>query len=346
MTQIWSEQQVISVIKSVLKPIIAKGANDLLDDGASLPPCPKGHTRVVSCDAFQEGTDFIIHALSPLESAGHRAVIQNLSDLGAMGAKPVGFIWSLEIPKSWLDKNAEKLRQFCRGTTKICLKKNLEFYGGDLSFSPSQFSCTITIFGDVKGKPLNRRGAKPGDSIYLSRPVGASTAGLKKLLEVEKSSPLQVFPCRRDKKLIKSHVYPDDECLIGQALVGLASACMDVSDGLSQDLYKLCQASNVSAIISSFDEAIDLLVKGLPDAKQLALGSGEEYALLFTLPLEKIEKFQKKINPRSGILIGEIIASKPKQRPHVFFRKNQKLCLLEKSGYDHFSSFSLDQAFL
>ncbi len=341
MTKVWSEQQVISIIKSVLQPIMAKGAHDLLDDAASLPPCPKGHTRVVSCDAFQEGTDFIIHELSPLESAGQRAVIQNLSDLSAMGAKPVGFVWSLEVPEMWLTKNAELIRQFCQGVSKTCLKKKLQFYGGDLSFSQSRFSCTITIFGDVKGKPLNRRGAKPGDGIYLSRPVGASAAGLKELLVAVKNPPTPFI-----NGGIKTHLYPDDEGVIGQALVGLASACMDISDGLSQDLYKLCQASGVSSVISDLNKAIDPRIKDLADAESLTLSSGEEYALLFTIPKANRKKLQEKLKLRSVIEIGEIISLRQKKSPQVFLKKNQELCLLEQSGYDHFSSFSLGQAFL
>ena len=171
-----NESQIIELIKAIFEPILAPGAKNLLDDGAELPPVPTGNTRVISLDAFQEHNDFEI-GLGTLESAGSKAINQNPSDLAAMGAKPVGFLWSLELPAAWLENNALYLKQFCEGALKTCQENNLEFYGGDLSASKNAFSCAITIFGDVAGKPLGRQGAQPGDKIYVSRELGDSAEG-------------------------------------------------------------------------------------------------------------------------------------------------------------------------
>lgn len=266
-----NESQILEVIREIMLPVIATGAHDFLDDGAELPPCPIGHTRVVSLDAFQEHNDFII-GLEPLESAGYRAIIQNLSDLAAMGAKPLGFLWSLELPINWLD---QYLREFCFGALKACQTYGLEFYGGDLSASPDRFSCAVTIFGDVSGKPLGRRGAKSGNKIYVSRPLG---------------------------------ITGEAEIELGQKLVGHATACMDISDGLAKDLYRLCKASGVGAHLQHipYPEGVTL---------EQALYAGEDYALLFTAPSSK-----------HGIEIGVIT-----QKPGIDFNGP----LLEK-GFDHF----------
>ena len=328
----WNEDQVVRLIKNILAPVLAKGAKDLTDDAAILPKCSAKFTRVISCDAFSENTDFIINNISPVKTAGHRAIIQNLSDMAAMGAKPIGFLWSLEIPENWLANNAKLLKQFINGALKVCLKNNLKFYGGDLSFSATKFACTITIFGDVKGKPLTRSGAKVNDILFLSKPVGASAAGLEALINQLNSS------------LIKAHLRPKAENNLGKELVEIASSCMDISDGLSRDLYRLCKASKVSAIIDNVAGLIDPQIRDLSSAAKIAFSSGEEYALLFTVPPKKLKLLSKLTNYKKLIPIGKIIASAKKKQPQVYIRKNSRLVILEQTGYDHFSSFSLGHA--
>ncbi|MEI6790264.1 MAG: AIR synthase related protein [Myxococcaceae bacterium] len=281
-----NESQIIDLIKNIFRPILASGAKDLLDDGAELPPCPPGYTRVVSLDAFQEHNDFKI-GLGPLESAGHRAITQNLSDLAAMGAKPIGFLWSLELPSSWLENNALYLTQFCTGALKVCQENKLEFYGGDLSASKSHFSCAITIFGDVLGRPLGRQGARPGDKIYVSRELVDWAA----------------------------NPYPRAELKLGQELVGLATACMDISDGLAKDLARLCKASGVGAKIHTVPNHAEA-------TREQALYGGEDYALLYTTQESKL-----------GIEIGEITKA-----PQILIKNLEGYETLKPGGFDHFKS--------
>lgn len=302
-----TESQIIELIKAIFKPILASGAKGLLDDGAELPPCPPEHTRVISLDAFQEHNDFEI-GLGTLESAGSRAINQNLSDLAAMGAKPVGFLWSLELPASWLNNNALYLKQFCEGALKTSQENNLDFYGGDLSASKNAFSCAITIFGDVKGKPLGRQGAKPGDKIYVSRELGGAASSLRlRAAGVAGSNP--------ETWIATSPMAPrnDAEIALGQQLICQATACMDVSDGLAKDLTRLCKASGVGARIHTIPTYANA-------TRDDALYGGEDYALLFTAPDSKL-----------GIEIGEITKA-----PQILVKNLEDFEILKPGGYDHF----------
>jgi len=341
----FNEARVIDVIRDVFAPILAEGARGLKDDGAWLPPCPRGHTRVVSLDAIQEERDFSTR-LAPLKTAGFRAIVQNLSDLAAMGAKPVGFVWHLAIPKRWLKQNARCLKEFCEGALAACLPlppsgrgikgegvpPPLQFYGGDLSLSDDKFSCAVTIFGDVNGKPLTRQGARAGDILCISHPVGESALGLQILQAAAKKRKnlgdeaafekfLQTLSIEEQAAVLR-HTHPKAELDLGAALVDVATACVDISDGLAKDLHHLCGASQVGATLgASFSSK--------------SLTSGEEYALLFTLPNEKaLQKLQKKFG-ESGILpIGQITKHVGKIRA----KHGNKLRRLAENGYDHFSS--------
>lgn len=313
MSRKWTEESVIDVIRESLSGCIAEGAHGLVDDAALLPKAESGATRVISCDAMQEGTDFS-RELSSVDTAGHRAIIQNLSDLAATGASPVGFVWSLEVPELWLKKKAHLLRQFCDGAAKASKSAGLLFYGGDLSFSKKRFACAITILGDVDGLPLSRRGAKVGDAIYVSRPLGLSAYGL----DVLRAGTAQ-------KSAIEAHLWPSAEIELGKKLVGVAGACMDVSDGLTKDLSRLCKASEVGAELDNLSAALHPLLPR-KKARQYALEGGEDYALLFTAASARRV-------PKGCIRIGRIIAE-----PRIWERSAKTRTPLSPQGYDHFAS--------
>ncbi|MBL4818560.1 MAG: thiamine-phosphate kinase, partial [Deltaproteobacteria bacterium] len=165
--------------------------------------------------------------------------------------------------------------------------------------------CAITIFGDVAGKPLGRRGAKPGDKIYVSKALGASAAGLEWLMANRH--------CEEHSDVAIQHLYPTPELELGQKLVNHATACMDISDGLAKDLHRLCKASKVGAELHHVPCYKDVSLEH-------ALYGGEDYALLFTAP-----------KSRFGIEIGEIT------KGPALEHNGQPL---ENKGYDHFSVFS------
>lgn len=231
-------------------------------------------------------TDFTIEGVhfrrkSPAEDVGYRAVARALSDIAAMGGVPMYCLISLALAR-WTDQRW--IDGFYHGLEKLLRKTKTELAGGDISHA-RQFVCDVVIWGSVdKGKALLRSGARPGDLLYVSGPL----AGWR-------HRPV-VVP-RLD---------------IGRQLVGRATACMDISDGLALDLHRLCVASGVAAEI----ETVPLL-KGATE--QQALHDGEDYELLYTAP------------PGTrvpGIRIGVITKGKPGV---VRYRGK----LLAAIGYDH-----------
>jgi thiamine-monophosphate kinase len=330
----WSEESVVDLIRESFTGCLAEGARDLIDDGAWLPKVSAYATRVISCDAFQEGNDFLLH-LSPVQSAGYRAVVQNISDLAAMGAAPVGFVWSLEVPALWLKARGALLSEFCDGAAKACRMYDLRFYGGDLSFSSDRFGCTITILGDVEGKPHSRRGAKPGDVIYVSRPLGLSSFGLSVLFEklgarkqTMSEAKFEVFLSKLSQEKnsgVKTHLWPEAEIKLAQKLLGSATACMDISDGLGRDLYRLCNASKVGAELDNLKAAFH---PDLPGAKayEYAIHGGEEFALLFTAP----PKFKA---PKRCVRIGKVTS-----KLGIYELDGTQRKKIAPKGYDHFTS--------
>lgn len=178
------------------------------------------------------------------EEIGHRALARSLSDIAAMGGKPRYCLVSLALA-SWTD--SRWIDGFYKGLLRLAAATHTELAGGDLSHA-IQLTCDVMVCGSVaRGKALRRSGAKPGDIIYVSGPLGGWTH--------------------------KPAIEPRLE--LGRTLVGKAHACMDISDGLALDLHRLCMESGVAADIVS--------VPLLPGATvQQALHDGEDYELLYT----------------------------------------------------------------
>jgi thiamine-monophosphate kinase len=252
-----------------------------------------------------------------------------------MGSKPVGFVWSLEVPARWLKNSGALLKRFCVGAAKACAEEGLSFYGGDLSFSRDHFACTTTIFGDVAGRPLSRQGARPGDLIYVSRPLGLSSFGLelilRKLKTKRKTMASEAFSNfllgekPKERAAIMAHLWPRAELARAQSLVGKASACMDISDGLARDLHRLCAASKVGAELNNLEAAFHA---ALPKAssRKFATYGGEEYALLFCAP----ENILIEEGIRIGVVTDEVGV--------VNERRGRTLVPIKPKGYDHFTS--------
>lgn len=338
------EGDIIERIRAIFASLVPDEALSFEDDAALLSPPAPDATRIVTTDVVVEDVDFAL-GLGPLESAGHRALVQNLSDLCAMGAFPVGFVWSLSVPRRWLDDEADWLLAFCRGAAACAASYGALLLGGDLSSTSGPFSCAITAFGDVEGAPLLRRGARPGHRLFLSHPTGASQRGLEVLLEGRRQDPEAFGPAGSAemrarfakwrealsedvRAAVDAHLFPAPEVSLGPALVGVASACIDVSDGLLQDLSRLVAASGFGAELEGLEQAVHAAAGEGDERLARALGGGEEYALLFALP-------PKRRLPRcaaEAVLLGKVVAE-----PGIALVDDKGLRRpLEPAGYDHF----------
>lgn len=316
------EAALVRLVRRRFAGLVSPGALSLEDDAAVLPPVRRGSERVVSVDQAHEHIHFL--ARHP-DSAGWRAIVRNLSDLAAMGAAPVGFVWTLALPSSWLLDDGRPLDAFLRGAARACRRYRLPMFGGDLSRSHGGLSCTVTVFGDVRGRSLTRSGAKPGDDVYVSRPLGAAAAGLSLLERLPEELS------RSERQALRAHLWPEPELGLGRLLVGKASACMDLSDGLAIDAGRLARASGVAlhldttAVRAAVNPAAGDAALGL----SRALSGGDDYALLFTLP-------KATRAPRGCLRVGEVRRGRGVFLVETSASGRARTRPLDELGYEHF----------
>jgi len=250
------------------------------DDCAILRPRP-GYEICVTTDFTLEDRHFR-RAWHPPESVGHRCLARGLSDLAAMGAEPVAVFLSLAIPARL---PARWVERFMQGFLSLAKRHNVTLAGGDTAESPAiPGSRAGLILADIvalgqtpRGKALLRSGARPGDRIYVTGTLGGAAAELAAL---EKSP--RGFAGLTEAERGHPHLYPEPRIAVGRRLRGLATAAIDVSDGLSTDLTHLCEASGVAASIDQAALPVDPLAREGTDAIHLALDGGDDYELLFT----------------------------------------------------------------
>lgn len=247
-----------------------------IGDDCALLEVPAGSQLAVSTDSLVGGTHFLPDADPAL--VAHKALASNLSDLAAMGATPAWVSLALTMPgpdELWL-------KAFCEGFFALAEYYNVQLVGGDTT--KGLLSITITVHGFVpQGQALTRSGAEAGDWVYVTGNLGDSAAGLSLLLG-EKSTDDESLKAT----LLERHYKSQPRILAGQALRGIASAALDISDGLISDLGHILERSGLGADIEV--DKIPLspeLCQFEPDeikACQMALSSGEEYELCFTVP--------------------------------------------------------------
>jgi thiamine-monophosphate kinase len=272
----------------------ARGVGVLLgigDDCAILRP-PRGHEILVTTDFALERRHFRRDWHSP-ESVGHRALARGLSDLAAMGARPLAAFLSLALPSEMLAAPAGRrwVERFFAGLRGLGHEHNVPLAGGDTAESPSGLVLAdIVLVGSAPaGRALRRSGARPGDALYVTGQLGgaaAELAAIERRSALANSKPARTPP----PQPAGSHpqLYPQPRVEVGLALLRrrLATAAIDLSDGLSTDLAHLCRESGVGAEISEAALPIHPLAmpSGPDGAIGLALNGGEDYELLFASP--------------------------------------------------------------
>lgn len=243
------------------------------DDAALLNLAPR-ESLAVSVDTLVEGTHFPRGGAA--QDIAYRAVAAAASDLAAMGARPLAMTLALTLPAA----DEQWLLGCRRGLADAVADFSLPLIGGDLTKGP--LSLSVQVMGGVESaQALRRDGARPGDALYVSGPVGAAAAGLAVL-----QGDLDASASNRDT-LLSAFWRPQPALALGQSLCGIASAAIDVSDGLLADLGHLAEASGVGVTVDSGQVPLPAVVTMAVSRNQAlnwGLSGGEDYVLCFTLP--------------------------------------------------------------
>lgn len=232
----------------------------------------------VTTDAIVEGVHFTRQTFGWAD-IGHKALAVNLSDLAAMGSAPSWFVCALGLPP---DIDDRAVLGMADGMARLARRHGVRLVGGNLTRA-AQLSLTITAAGTLSGAPLVRSGVRPGDALFVSGPLGDAAAGLESLQGPAPSTP----------SLVRAQRRPSPHVAMGQFLGGWASACIDVSDGLVQDVGHLARASEVGFSIDGTAVPVSrALCRWRIDPLPLALHGGEDYVLAFTVRRSKVAAFE------------------------------------------------------
>ncbi|MGH9407778.1 MAG: thiamine-phosphate kinase [Terriglobia bacterium] len=291
------------------------------DDAALVEFRPKRQI-VVTSDLSVEGVHFS-RSLHPPDSVGHRALARSLSDISAMGATPRFALISLKFPRAtdrfWLEG-------FYRGMRRLAGRFGVAIVGGDTAVARGRIAADVVVLGDVeRERALLRSGARSGDSLFVGGALGLSALGLRLLRKRPKS---------HRGAAVQSHLYPEPQCELGQFLSRkrLASAAIDISDGLSSDLIRLLNASGAGARLWENQIPTPSGASSRRMGLSLALDGGEDYKLLFAVPARKV----RLLPPRfEGAAIHEIGTVCEMERGITIGGRNGAR-ILRAGGYDHF----------
>lgn len=303
-----------SIISRYFQSLTPQNINVGIGDDCAIIT-PPAQMQLVSCvDTLIAGRHF------PLDTSPHaigwKSVAVNLSDLAAMGATPHSILLALslsDIDEAWL-------AEFSRGIADCCQKYDVQLIGGDTTQSPT-LSISITALGWIKpDQAILRSGAQVGDVIVVSGKIGSAAYALR-----HPHSPLQ-----------HTLDYPEPQVVLGQALLSYASAMLDISDGLAQDLGHILDDSAVGAILNleQIPVADELAQLDLNTRMQLVLGGGDDYHLCFTISPDNLKKFKQQ-HAFELYSIGTI-----QQQQTCLYQYQQQVFHPQILGYQHFAKAS------
>jgi thiamine-monophosphate kinase len=324
-----AEGQLIGRIAKIVGTAKGRGASltriGIGDDAAVLQP-RAGKELVLTCDSFFEGVHFLAD-VHPAESVGYKSLARATSDIAAMGARPRWFLLALGLPRS---KTGRWLDRFSAGMGRAAGELGVRLIGGDTS-RLANVAITITVVGEIApGKAIRRTGARSGDFIYVSGRLGEAQLGL----------------AIRGRKIdfVGQHLYPRIPVALGEWLAGhrVATAMMDISDGLSIDLARLCKASGVGARIEAARLPCVEVPRQLPaalrrarlDPLAMALHGGDDYVLLFAVPRRKAAMLRRAPGAGGMACIGEIT----REREILLIDAHGRAKALASRGWDPFRS--------
>lgn len=306
----------------------APGAFGLRDDAAVLA-VPPGHELVLKTDAIVEGVDFF--RSDPPAAIAQKALRVNVSDLAAKGAVPVGYLLTLLLPDwpdlAWLDA-------FARGLADDQNRFGISLMGGDTSGTPGPLAISIAAFGFVpNGAMIRREGAQAGDLVFVSGTVGDAGAGLAVL----KGEGAALAAAAREALVGRYHL-PSPKPALGVALRGIATAALDVSDGLIADLGHMADVSHVQIVVEGTKLPLSAETKALWGSDRRAwvraATVGDDYEIAFTAPAEKRSAvFDVALRTKIGVTeIGHVAAG----TGVVLLDADGSEIALRRKGFVHF----------
>lgn len=294
------------------------------DDAALLAPRP-GMELAVSTDMLLVGRHFLPDDAP--EQLGHKILAVNLSDLAAMAAQPRWALLALALPTA----DEDWLAAFSRGFFALADRYGVELIGGDTTRGPLGFC--VTVLGEVEaGRALTRAGAQPGDDIWVSGELGGAALGLAHV-----QGDLQLMPEEAAACLIRLHA-PQPRVALGRALLGVASASIDISDGLLADLGHILKRSGVAAEVDFQRLPAHPAVAARlsqPLARRCLLAGGDDYELCFTAPPDRAEAV-KAAARTAGVAVTRIGRIRAGQGLTLLGADGVPMPIVER-GYDHFA---------
>jgi thiamine-monophosphate kinase len=299
-----------------------------IGDDCALIKVATGCELAISTDTLVEGIHFFADANA--EKLGHKSLAVNLSDLAAMGAMPRYVTLALTLPSiddAWL-------AAFSCGFFSLADEFDVELIGGDTTRGP--LSITLTVMGEIEaGRALRRDGAAAGDDIWVSGTLGGAALALMHMQQKIQLQP-PIFS-RAEDRLHR----PQPRIALGQILLGVASAAIDISDGLVADLNHICERSKLSAIIERHNLPLaSALMSVSADLRdECALSGGDDYELCFTAPVAARAAIEI-AGAKCGVAVTRVGSMKtidPNQLVKVIDESGQDVSP-QKSGYDHFAA--------
>ena len=322
---------------------LAAGLGTGIGDDAAVIKQFAGRDTVITADLLVEDIDFRRDAITP-QLLGHRALAVSLSDIAAMGARPRYAIISLGVPREiWDSPFVDELYE---GIFALAENYRVKLIGGDVSRTPQHVVIDSMIIGECsRGRAVLRSGARPGDHIFVTGWLGGAAAGLRLMLDGARLPPPGAK--RRQspvtEQLLLRHLRPLPRVRWGATLgeERLATAMIDLSDGLSSDLAHLCGESGVGAFVEAARLPIDPLVARIfgrraLDPLLLALHGGEDFELLFTVRPRDLRRLPKRVAGVPVTYIGDVT----NRRGRVLLAEGPRVSKLEPGGFEHFRSRS------
>lgn len=295
------------------------------DDAAILRPHP-GHELVVTADMLVEGRHFAAGA-DP-EKLGHKALAVNLSDIAAMGARPLWVTLALALPRA----DARWLAGFSRGFMRLARRHGVDLVGGDTTRGP--LNICVQVVGEVpRGRALRRDGARPGDDVWVSGTLGDAALALA-------AGRLRL--AARERRALEARLdTPTPRIGLGIALRGVARSAIDISDGLAADLGHICERSQVGAVVELASVPVSAALArrfDRPAARSAVLAGGDDYELCFTAGRAQREAIDR-IARRSRVRLSRVgsITRPRRNAPLVTVVEPEgRLARLDRAGYAHF----------